>query len=213
MNPDDFDLDPAEIRPQYRRPTYGASLWEVGHRKVAAWTERQLLEADRSVLASQQRLVEQKVSLALTELNGRTAISNAFAEAEEAAAEVEFARSVREMRPADARAYIATETETERRLTQRSAYRTARHNRAGERFLPPAPTSKPEAEVAIEVSEAEIERHALLGFARLASAPQAMQKDEQAAFAEEVRSKLPDFAAEDVLSRVGQMLERTAIAR
>lgn len=213
MNPEDFDPNPGEITRPYRSPGYGASLWEVGHRKVAAWTERALLEADRSVLESQQRLVEQKVSLALSELNGRTSISRAFAEAEEAQAEVEFARSVRQMRPAEARAYIAAETETERRLAQRGAYRSARHAGSGERFLPPAPASKPEAEVAIEVSEAEIERHALLGFARLASAPRAMQQDEQAAFAEEVRSKLPDFAAEDVLSRVGQMLERTAIAR
>ena len=213
MKYDDFDPHAAISQPSFRRASYGASIFEVLHHKVAAATEKAIQACDTAVLESQQRLMEQKASLVLCELNSRTSISHAMLAAEEAQAEVEFTRTIRELPASQARLLLTSSTETERRLAVRSGYRTARSQGRGEKLLPPPSpeNASGSALIEVDVSEERIAREALQAVIMISGTPLSERAGKYHTWLRELNRTLPEFAVAEIEERAKVMFQTIQI--
>lgn len=198
-------------RPEEAR---GYTVFEVMHWNYVAWSTGAVNAAKERILLSQQRLIEQGTETALAHLNGREAIAAATMRAEEQEAEVGIRRQVRMLPAADARALLTSETEIERRLAIRSGYQQVRHQESGSRLLPASPqVPPPQASVEIDVSDRQIEAEALRGVSRLGSLTASELRAESLEWQSDLRRRLPEYAAEEVIARTDRMLSLVLEAR
>ena len=186
---------------------YLSDLLDIFRLHAEAWQMELSTKAELRILHSQKQLLEARQDLVQTELRARRNITLSLYQGEEDEAQLQLQRTIRSVPAEQARASLQSEIETERLLAEREHLRHLR--RSGNAPLPPSPRPEVRAlsgsPLETEVSSTQIEALALRAMTRFSQLPPAETEHAWTQWRDELASRFPPYAVEEILRRVTEM--------